>query len=368
LITYKCRLLLESPTIIASRRTDRGIFTEIRYIPASTIGGSLNNQIVEDLGDRPKIICSPAYPVTENGGVALPAHPFVYECKGPEKCRFSTLREVENNALCRREDVKKKLVKLMCEKRNLVKSLHPKLVNICGGVINEANLHYLSLVSVGINKVTASSDIGVLYEYEAFTQGVSFLFYSTVIDDSINLKEYKDLVIKIGRGISRGFGRAKIIDVQEVNLRDEEEKLRHEGVFPMYAISPILLNKNNGVLTNRPEEKINLEKYAKILSIKEEIDGELAPYWEEANFYGSFSTYSMGWNKKLNRPRPHATCMNPGSIILFKWGAQPSNDSLSMVYLKYVGIPVKLGNGDSYYGLNMLSPFNNEPLEEVWKT
>lgn len=369
MMLYTCVITLLSPTVISSKRTDRGFFSELKHIPASTIGGAINKHLHSTANGVPNIICSPAYPIVANGKPALPAHPFTYRCKGEERKIFSSLKElgkpiadeIRNNE----EDIRNKLIRLECANSHPVKSLYPQPVSLDGGT---PAIDFLPLVSVGVNKVTASANIGLLYEYEAIAPGISFRFHAAVLDESININELKKAILRIGRGSSRGLGRARIDDIREINTHDEENKLRTTGVFPMYVLSPLLMNKDpNGELINLIEDKIYLEKQARAVRIVDKIDGILAPAYDAPKFLGSFSRFSMGYSGNNEEPGPLATCMNPGSIVFCRWASPPSRDSLSMVYLKYVGFSVRFSGGFSTYGMGMLAPFSIEPLEEVMK-
>jgi len=364
MMIYRCVITLESPTIVSSKRTERGFFSELKYIPASTLGGAVNRVLNTLSNGKPRVICTPAYTLARSGEATIPAHPFVYRCKGEEAKVFSSLKELNTPLVevVSRDKVKNSLLRLECSEKHPVKSLHPNPVSL-----NDHNfsIDFISLVSIGINREAASTNIGLFYEYEAIAPGPSFIFYAAVLDESINLKELRRTTMHIGRGVSRGFGRAVVKEIEEINVYDEEERLRRDGVFPLYVLSPLLLENKDSNITNIIEDAVDLARHAGLLEIGERVDGVLAPAGLDISFFGTFSRYSMGYDLIKGVQRPYVTCLNPGSIVLCRWSSPPSKESLSMVFMKYIGLPVKLDKDFILYGLSMLSPFEKEPIEEV---
>jgi hypothetical protein len=136
-----------------------------------------------------------------------------------------------------------------------------------GKVVEQYEPKYAIFDSVGINRVTASSDVNLLYTYIALTNAK----YKGLIvtNDSCKFdleKLLNDKVIFVGKGINRGFGslRVTIKEKSKDDIIKKYNKLNNKIVLK--ALSPIF-NINiidNGLVTNY-EFKIKSSK-CKILS------------------------------------------------------------------------------------------------------
>ncbi|MCX8171650.1 MAG: hypothetical protein N3E47_06775, partial [Candidatus Bathyarchaeota archaeon] len=210
-----------SPTIIAERRSLRGFLKTLNYIPASTLRGAILSELyrrgiikddfLKNERESPSLVASYAYPVTSGGKKAYPSHPFMYECK---VCKWR--KNYLNNVIGELESYGelRELIPATCENghaalENLYSKCYP----------DDANKVPASrFICTGVSKRRGSSETGMLYEYEAMTPGRKF-WATLALPDRI-MEHIDGLEIHIGRGISRGFGRSKIVKTRTISLRD----------------------------------------------------------------------------------------------------------------------------------------------------
>lgn len=347
---YKCVLKIISPIVIADSRTSRGFYTATAVIPGHTMGGAVNRTLKRGASPNLMLISSPAYPVF-NGREALPAHPFYYGCKVCEGRFFSTIEAVELRQYTSSgwNDIKARLIALRDELSHPVKSLHPSpVVRGVGGV----RVATQSLVAIGMNRHTAASQYGLLFEYLAIEPGQEYWFTLASVSDVEVPSEFE---VRIGRGTSRGYGRA-LVKIKEA---DSTPSIFHDAgdEVALYAFSPIPLRFIS--------QQINLRGCAMRYGL-DDVDGELEPVQidDRPAAFGRKKVIMMGWPHGAPSSRERLTCLNAGSIILYRWRSKPNNMESALAVLRYFGIPLLLDSG-YVDGLCMLHPFHREPLEEV---
>lgn len=348
---YRCVLKIKSPTVIGNERSARGFYTATEAIPGHTVGGAVNRALFGSVSPERMLVSSPAYPVF-NGDKTLPAHPFYYRCKVCEGRVVSTLGEADLLELIREgwDGIKEKLIALQDEQSHLLKSLHPRPVVPRDG--KTATVAVQSIVSVGMNRHAAASQLGLLYEYTAIEPGQEYWFTLASNTESDIPDEFD---VKIGRGTSRGYGRA-VVRVEERHTNPLfPQSVGGEVIF--YAVSPIPLRFITG--------QIKLEECSVRYGLVG-VDGVLEPIYIGGRpaAFGRVVKIVAGWPHGVSVSREGIECLSAGSVVAYWWRQRPSDPAKALAALRYFGVPVKLASG-YVDGLCMLHPFSRDPLEEV---
>jgi CRISPR/Cas system CSM-associated protein Csm3 (group 7 of RAMP superfamily) len=354
-----------SPAIITLRRTSRGFLSTLNYIPASTLKGAIvaglyrtnivGKEFLEKEARNPEIFVSNAYPVEK--GKSYPCHPFGYRCKAfhAEETGHHKTLNYAIEAMEALENDKPPNFKTSCPKGHLaVEPLHPNPVIPDGNSLRTVKVHSCRSISVGINKHRASSEKGMLYEYDAIAVGQRF-WSSAAIPDELNIENSKEF--SIGRGVTRGFGRIRITDVEKLPLEERASQIgdivmkRKKVVF--YTLSNTL-SIRDGKYMPYPES-IDLSEVGERCGIK--VDGRLLI----KEVYGRTGTLVGGWDMLVNRARPvfeHAG--NRGSVIVAEI---ESNDDVSeaIAALEFIGT-IESAPGTLITGVNMLTPLRLHPM------
>jgi hypothetical protein len=244
---YEVSIELKSPCLIAQDSLSSVLKNSSDVIPGSTVRGAILTElhgkgfdVAKEL-NSPTLIFHPAYPLV-NGERTNPAHPFIYQCKicGSLKDGLSSLSALAF-------DVRGFLSEFSsCDEGHLfaLKSLGGKLIYRSGNSLNVFHSLNVGLTSVGINKLTRSSEMSMIYRYVCLNQGSKF--GSLIIDKSNTIKSEgleDEFDVNIGRGSSRGLGRAsvKIKNVTDSYLsrrRNEIKNLISKQIL-FIAIAPV---------------------------------------------------------------------------------------------------------------------------------
>ncbi|MEM2169775.1 MAG: RAMP superfamily CRISPR-associated protein [Candidatus Nezhaarchaeales archaeon] len=348
-----------SPTIITERRTLRGFLKVPNFIPASTLRGAILSElyrrgvIEEDFlkGERtkPSVIASYAHPVTSRGEKSYPSHPFMWECKTCEE-RINYLSEViddlENyNNLRERTHI-------TCRKGHVtLETLYSKYYPIDDG--RERKVSTSRFVCTSVSKTRGSSEVGMLYEYEAIAPGRRFWAILSIPDELV--KYIDGLEIRIGRGISRGFGISKIIELSMISLREvlmriEDSIIRRDYVV-FYSPSP-LISCHEDYYSPYPME-IDSSRIAVPINAKGRLKIKAV--------YGKSDFQIGGWDVYENVEKPTIKfATRPGAIVT----AEFTGDIQFLAALSLSGTIERLGN-TVITGVNMLHPIRSHPLFKV---
>ncbi|MEM0235128.1 RAMP superfamily CRISPR-associated protein [Thermofilum sp.] len=344
-----------SPTIVTERRSLRGFLKALDYIPASTLRGAILSELyrrgivkesfLESERARPSVITSYAYPVVD-GRKTYPAHPFMYECK--------ICKVVKNYLSEVIEDLEShghlsKLAHLTCESGHVaLESLYSKPYPKEG----KNRVPTSRFLCTGVSKERGTSEIGMLYEYEAIAPGRKFWATMAVPDE---LEEHVDgLEVRIGRGISRGFGRSRIIKSSVIGLRGLAAKIEEvivQGKYIVFYASSPLVSCHQDSYEPYPLE-VDLSSLTAKLAMSE--GGKL----EVKAVYGRADFRIGGWDMYENvekAPVEHAT--RPGAIVVAKYSGSP----LALVALSLLGTIERLGS-TVITGVNMLHPARTHPI------
>lgn len=347
-----------SPTIITEGRSLRGFLKVLSYIPASTLRGAILSElyrrgvIKEDFlkneRERPSVIASYAYPVTGEGEKSYPSHPFMWECKICKQRENYLGRIIGDLESCGKL---RELTYIACKNGHMVlENLYSKCYPA-----DDDKILASRFICTGVSKGRGSSEAGMLYEYEAITPGRRFWATLSIPD---RIMEYVNgLEIRIGRGVSRGFGRSKIVESKTINLRDVamriEEAIAHGRYIVFYASSP-LISCYNSSYTPYPLE-IDLSSNIAIPTI--DIEGKLMI----KAVYGRADFRIGGWDVYMNIEKPSVKfATRPGAIVT----AEFTGSSLALAALSLLGTVERLNN-TLITGVNMLSPVRSHPIFEL---
>jgi len=340
--TYSLDIELESPLIITSKQIGKTLYNEFEYIPGSTLRGAIlgelkrsGHEISEEI-ENPSLIVQPAYPLID-GFLAEPSHPFIYECK---LCKEILVSDAIIEFYEKGELNVNKLIKESCSKghRATLKSLGGRLIIYKGNKIEKVSLENVALSSVGISKKIRTSEIGMLYDYIGIAPGYRFRSIITGKEEIINkIREIKK--IYLGRGISRGFGRAKI-EIKDIDLKNKEKikKSIISNKLIIKAYSPIFDIKieESGLYTVLDLNIQKLYKWNIINGSNKAITG--------LTKVSGFSFYDNSIT-----PKPSFNAIKEGSIFFFE--TKDVNDEL-IDYLSQIEV-----NGIqpfNYIGINHL--------------
>jgi len=273
---YEVKIRLCSPTIL-TRRHRRNIFevlTKPLNIPSRSIKGALIDSLAREIsikygikkasclsnrGKReecdalideiinPLLRIRPAYPVID-GKEAEPASPFVYVKKikeTGEESLFVGITVDELTSIISIDEIAKSIPPV---REGYPKSLHGELVILHNRKIKKVDIYTSRHESTAINKKYYTAEKGMLFSYELLPAGLEFT--TTIFDPADLLGRLMDklntgdkLEIFLGRGRSRGFGRA-IMELKEKEIErkiDERAKeIARSSVYVLKALSPTL--------------------------------------------------------------------------------------------------------------------------------
>ncbi|HDJ89142.1 MAG TPA: hypothetical protein ENG40_00400 [Thermoprotei archaeon] len=334
---YSVEISLESPLILATS-IERNIYqSNINFIPGKTLRGAILSKLYRDgfkeiVGEssNPTLIFHPAYPFIR-GKKSVIAHAFTYQKKTEDMKIFSIMDDLE-----------------LLKNGRIVEKIHLLSKNIQGHILFKDNGDYkyislkrIRLESTSIEKNLGKAREGMLYTYEAVVPWIDVdgktyhvYFSSKIIDVKGDFHKYLEKSFEkrgdtyiskifIGKGISRGFGEAKIsIKENKVDLdkraSEIERFIEKKDFIVIESYTPFVeFTVTKEGLASRPYiEKIDLSSRwigengcLKIMSI--DLKNE-----ERILYYGSRSLFS-GWSIKLNRPTPIFSTSMIGSLYVY---------------------------------------------------
>ncbi|MCX8193674.1 MAG: hypothetical protein N3G77_07700 [Nitrososphaeria archaeon] len=369
MILLKIIFETRSPAIVTKRTTRRGYSIPLNYIPPSMLRGALISSLyMKDIFSKnhlekekvsPTITVSPAYPMDEREE-SYPAHPFIYKCKIPHGEDTQMYGGVYNDGRELLKNVKEGLpvrFRQICDLGHIaLENLHPRLLIPFKESFREVKLHTLQSINVGISKHRATSHRGMLFEYEAIAQGVSFWSNISIPDELAEIFK-PGFEFSIGRGISRGFGRAVIRDIKKINIDEEAENferiLKDNRKIVFYALSNLLSVQMDNTTSTYPTQ-IELRPVGERFNIT--VNGNITI--EEV--YGKTSTLHTGWDIMKNEERPSMRSVSQGSIVI---GRVSGNGEVSraLVILSRIGT-VEYGLDFTVIGVNTLIPLEIHPM------
>lgn len=357
---------VKSPTIITRRMTRRGFAAPLNYVPPSMLRGALisslhskniiDNAYLEKEATSPILVTSPAYPVDKEGE-SYPAHPFIYECKIPHGDVTEIYNDGKEVLLRVGEALPPKLRTLCSLGHPALENLHPRLlIPLKNGSFKKVELYTQQFTNVGISRHRATSFRGMLYEYEAIAEGVRFWANISTPEDMVNVFK-PGFEFSIGRGISRGFGRAVIREIFKIDLDSESknfDKVLKEGkrvVF--YALSNLVSIKVDNTSSTYPRE-LELKPIGERFNLH--VDGKISI----DEVYGRTLTLHTGWDIRRNMEKPSVRSASHGSIAIGRITAT-GEVSKTLVILSRIGT-VEHGLDFNVTGVNVMIPLEMHPM------
>jgi CRISPR/Cas system CSM-associated protein Csm3 (group 7 of RAMP superfamily) len=370
---FKITFKLLSPAIITERRSRTGFLKPLKFIPASTLRGAILSALFKNglmareflEGDEAlSVIASYAYPITSSGEETYPCHPFIYRCKICEAHGKYAYKNYAAEVLPILERGERPNYKHVCDEGHAgLESLYsepisPIKYNPLSGKATERREYREILthgaICVGINRERATSERGMLYEYEAIAAGRKFWATVTLPDKFVGVLD--GLEFNVGRGISRGFGRVRITNVESIDLQSVVNRIptaSTSGRVVLYALSP-LLSCMGDKYSPYPKE-VNLSEVAKRASL--DAHGRVAL----ESVYGKSDFHVGGWDMLSNMEKPvldHAT--SPGAVVVAKF----MGDMKALAVLRFLGT-IEYSYDSYIVGVNMLTPLRGHPMMGV---
>ncbi|MBS7649018.1 hypothetical protein KEJ17_05180 [Candidatus Bathyarchaeota archaeon] len=315
---YSVKMRVESPLIC----TEEQIGNVLRHSGACLKGHTLRggflgpayheypDEVIEE-SRNPQLMFHPAYPVFE-GLNAEPAHAFTYSCKicgaTEEKDPYEALSELGEDRI---PEV------MVCRNDHIfsIKTLAGSLVVRKNGRFEKKDSEFTSVKSIGINRFLKGAEHKMLYEYIALSPGSEF---RSIIVDLGNRMEKLKLVekneIRIGRGVTRGFGRVSIkISLEKDALDEESERIAR------------VLQKRNGIIILRALSTVcRLKKVSKGISTEPfpNITDEWLKPVEFSILNGNAAITSLegfsGFSNVSKLPVPRLVGAGAGSLFFYK--------------------------------------------------
>lgn len=324
---YEIEITLESPLVSTEEQIGNILRHSGAYIKGRLIRGAILNLLrsrhpdeVKDEIEKPKLIFHPAYPF--DGEIYKPAHPFVFRCKICKEMPSPDWTEKYKEIY----DIVKSLKDGKFQRPICCKKGHPFSLESSGGALVKNNsekftVRHVRVESVGINRAVKSSEVGMLYGYVALPPGLSFKGLIVDIGSRIEgIAEIKE--IWMGRGISRGMGKASV-KIREVDGKLDERKKEIKGVI-----------ERKGILI--------LRALSQIFSLKLGLNGiysiplpslnhkAISPVRIDAfNGNGIFTGFSgvLGFSSLSRLPIPRITGADIGSIFIYEVSADQVDDA-----------------------------------------
>jgi len=371
-----------SPTIIPARRVERGYKGQLKYIPSTTLRGAILTSLymqeyisleeAKSIGGSYELLVSNAY-ILDGEFKSYPSHPFMYKCKIPHKDAEKSEEVFESKIFIYEYDVANALksgidpkFKFECSRGHAaIEYPHPQPVRKSDKgeeEFKEVDVKVQSMISVGISKRRATSQAGMLYEYDVMVEGQEFWCYIGTSRDDIYERIKSGLEIKIGRGISRGFGHSVLEKVKEISLDDLVEDLKTSGVavedrnIIFYSLSPLL--EIDDLKSYKPyPSKLNLNLLMEICGVDEK-----AGVLEIKKVYGKGRTLHCGWDMYGNIRRPIFDHVASEGSIAVGSITNGGNIPLSLALLSLIGYPIKISQNYILTGINMLTPIQIHPF------
>lgn len=260
---------LESPTLLVERVSRTGFSSISGWIPGSTLRGSIitwsvrtrhfSDEAYRREMNNPKLSVHPAYPAEDL--TSRPPTPFILRCKIDREVVDALGRDGVLE-ITRAQDVDEISTRL-ANSSNLCRASRgiPNATKVEEGpVIFDGKVRrYIPpegegtdiLTSVAINKYLRSAEARMLFNYEILLPGQRF---RTIVVDRTDEGEFIEYLrseglLYLGRGVSRGLGRAKVrvirtwdldLLIQELHQRVREWVVEDESRvrIAVYARSP----------------------------------------------------------------------------------------------------------------------------------
>jgi len=294
---YKFRVEVLTPLTISVREGFKGlIYKTLRdRIPGSTIKGAILTKAIREVDAReiveyevedPQISVTPGYACPGSNYTLidnlLPTHPLCYIWKGKDKVETLDIAEFINifrkvrNVKEAYSTIIRRLGRLHIEyfkSRNILQStceivFKPAIAAKSGSVWREVSVPTSAYLQVGMEKTSRRASPGLLYGYEYVKPGQNYTGFiaGKRVEKLISIFG-EEFEIKLGRGLSRGFGLAAIklsrVDYEEF-IKNSILRMISTGYLRkgepviLYSISPLVTKPLGEVVNSEVEGVIQL--------------------------------------------------------------------------------------------------------------
>ena len=388
---YDISIKITSPVLVVRRRGMTGFMgLSSGLLPGSTLRGAILTVLralgvkdVEEESLQPTIAITPAKPVKPAKCSLSHGLSAFYKPSHPRA--FYTLIGQENVQKACREGLKAVAIdSLAIAKRKKVLSLLRLQAGVLlaqeNGLWREFKPRMLISTNVAISKRRGAGEGGMLFHTIATSPGLEL--EARLIDASDKLMGWLDEIgmdmkgfeIRIGRGVSRGLGRAIIERAREVSIDDEVEKLTSSiselqeatGHTILMARSPIcrLSLRQKGLMTSPMPSEIELPTKWMEFCLGTRTGERCKLKLEKGDGpYGSVMLVK-GFSVRTGRPKPWLKASIPGTLARY----EVEGDARQLAYACVLGL-----NELCCLGLNFFSPFLRDELphisevEEPWQ-
>lgn len=345
IVTYKYVVEVLTPTIITSPSGYRGLSYTIvsNYINGSIVRGALfsylllEKLITKDIVDsetrNPSHSVSPALPVPKNmASQAIPyldtafAHSLSYTFKGDGKIVYSLGIDKLLSQIRKGLRLEEAFYSIINEfviardreayKHNDIFTSSSETRKVLGDTIAKSGGRWIRVnpslsvyVENAVDRARGSAAEGMLYAYEYIEPGSTFIGYISTEEKSYISKvlesiKNSDILIRIGRGIGRGYGVSKLT-LTPVEIKAEDIYIESNNKFIMYAASP-LVNPRGLPRPLAVSDEVELSLWDRYKVARVRIDGIISgATWR---FYG--------WSYRTSFPKLPVEALIPGNLAL----------------------------------------------------
>lgn len=324
---YSLRLRVKSPLICTEKQIGNVLKHSVIYLRGHTLrGGFLRlayeehpNEVVDE-SKIPQLIFHPAYPVFKELDTK-PAHPFIYSCKicnvTEEKDPYEVLSELKKNNIPEAT---------ICKNGHIfsMRTLAGSLIAKKNGCFERNNLKFTNVKSVGINRLLKGAEYKMLYEYVALSPGLEFKGFIVDLGDKVErLKLTEKDEIRIGGGITRGFGRVSVKIAFEKDMLDKESERikriirRRNGTIILRALSPTFRFKKDLISTEPFPNITGFEKWLNPIELRI-LNGNAA--------ITNFEEFS-GFSNASRLPTPRLIGAGVGSLFFYEIDKNYENEA-----------------------------------------
>ncbi len=355
---YKAEITLESPTLLTTYSEGNILSHTGTYLPGSTVRGAIlgstyteNPEKVRGEAEKPVITFHPAYPMVD-GVLAKPSHSLTYKCKICGATFIDPQLDSRRKMAAFNLDSWTSQTKCPNNHPLALKSIGGKPYIKTGAEMKTVQLKHTVTHSVGINRILGTSEVGLFYSYIALTPGIKFQSLIVDPEDKLSqLLEAEEITVRIGRGTSRGLGKARVKIREEPDYTEKRKKEIEETLKDMRktlilrALSPTFkITASKDKLTVSPEPNLKIKR----------VKPKPIHYTGKNYILTGIETVS-GYSKRTNLPKIAITAAAPGTLYFYHIEEENPDLPNKLLEAELKGIPQF-----NQLGLNILEVYGYE--------